>query len=37
MVLGDIGRLELGQDGNLLDNIVDIILGILDVNDFYSH
>lgn len=37
MILGNIGRLQLGQDRNLLDDIVDIVLSILDVNDFDSH
>lgn len=37
MILGNIGRLQLGQDRNLLDDIVDIVLSILNVNDFDSH
>lgn len=33
MVFGNIGRFQLGQDGNFLNDVVDIILGILDVNN----
>lgn len=33
MIFGDIGRFQFGQDGNFLDDIVDIILGIFDVNN----
>lgn len=36
MVLGDIRRLQLGQDSNLLDDIIHIILGILDINNLDS-
>ena len=37
MVFGNIGRFELGQDGNFLDDIVNIILSIFDVNDLDGH
>lgn len=33
MIFGDIGRFQFGQDGNFLDDIVDIILGIFHVNN----
>lgn len=33
MVFGNIGRFQLGQDGNFLDDVVNIILGIFDVNN----
>jgi hypothetical protein len=34
MVLGDIGGLQFRQDRNLLDDVVDLVLGIFDVDDF---
>jgi hypothetical protein len=33
IVLCDVGRLQLGQDGNLLDNILHLVFGIFYVND----
>jgi hypothetical protein len=37
VVLGDIGRFQFGQDRDLFDDIIDFILGILDINDFDSN
>lgn len=33
VVLGHKGRLQLGQDGDLLDDVLDLILGALDVDN----
>lgn len=32
-VLGDVGRLQLGQDGNFLDDVLDLILCTLNVDN----
>ena len=37
MVLGDIRRVELRQDGDLLNDVFDLVFGIFDVNDFDSN
>lgn len=34
MIPGHVGRIELRQDSNLLDDIFNLIFGILDVDDF---
>jgi len=34
MILGHIWRLEFGQDGNFLNDILHLVLGIFDINDF---
>jgi hypothetical protein len=33
IVFGDVGRLQLREDGNLLDDVLDLVLGALNVND----
>lgn len=33
MIFRYVGRMELGQDGYFLDNILDFVLRILDVDD----
>lgn len=37
MVFGDIWGFQLGQDRNLLDDVVHFVFGIFDVDDFNSH
>lgn len=37
MVFGHIRGFQLGENGNLLDYVVYIILGIFDVDDFDGH
>jgi hypothetical protein len=34
MIFGDEGGVKFRQDRNLLDDILDFILGIFDINDF---
>ncbi len=33
MVLGDVGRAEFGQDGDLEDDVLNLVLGVLDIDD----
>ncbi len=33
IVFGDVGRLQLRQNGDLLDDVLDLVLGALDVDD----
>jgi hypothetical protein len=33
MVLRDVGRVELGEDGDLGDDVVNFIVGVFDVDD----
>ncbi len=37
IVFCDVGRLQLRQDGNLLDDVLDLILGALDIDDLDSN
>ena len=37
VILGHVGRLQLRKDGDLLDDILDLILGALDVDDLDGH
>lgn len=34
IVLGDVGALQLGEDGDFLDNVLNLVLGVFNVNDF---
>jgi len=37
MVFGDIWGFQLGQDRNLLNDVVHFVFGILDIDDFDRH